>query len=334
MIALAFALAAANQEGQSADYIIFPHELHVEDLEISCMDCHTTITASTKSSDHNIPTMDDCGTCHDVEDVDNCGLCHSNADEPSGSSPLLRGIEFDHSKHDGDDFQCHVCHGSSESSEKRYIQVPSKPLCMRCHDGESASWDCALCHEQSVSLIDIHPLEWVTQHADEASLRRDWCETCHRSENYCQDCHEGDNLSGITHSLDYSLTHGLDAASKEIDCSQCHDSRQFCNECHVRELRLPWQHSTITWLMDHGDAARDDIENCASCHDEQDPTCSRAGCHVDRDGLAGTDPAIHPQSMSRFDRSGPWHDDKSYFCFQCHTDSGQSGIGFCGYCHD
>ena len=207
------------------------------------------------------------------------------------------------------------------------------PVCMRCHDGVRAESGCALCHQSRQTLADIHPSVWKHQHAEQAVLDPDWCAACHQQEKFCIDCHRGDNLTGDIHDLNYRFTHGLDAQGKESDCSRCHDRRAFCNECHDSENRMPLAHSTISWLAEHGAAARRDIENCASCHEADDPTCARSGCHRDSDGLRGTDPRFHSSDPGRFDSHGPWHGDDDYFCFTCHTSTHQPGAGFCGYCH-
>ena len=86
----------------------------------------------------------------------------------------------------------------------------------------------------------------------------------------------------------------------------------------------------------HADEARRDIESCAVCHDTQgaDPSCIM--CHVDPDGVRGTNPRTHNPDI--MDLDGDWHSDRGAVCYNCHTDAsanpdGQSGVGFCGYCH-
>ncbi len=95
---------------------------------------------------------------------------------------------------------------------------------------------------------------------------------------------------------------------------------------------MPLNHSSASWLIDHGGAARSNIEDCASCHDNSDPTCARGGCHSDADGIKGTDARLHiiggPVASH-----GPWHSDEGFYCYQCHVNTHQAGQGFCGYCH-
>ncbi|HWR84201.1 MAG TPA: cytochrome c3 family protein [Candidatus Deferrimicrobium sp.] len=315
--------------------LIFSHPLHVTDQGIECIVCHAAIPSSTIADDRNLPSMDVCADCHDIEDDENCGQCHRDPDNPSPAVEIERSVLFNHKLHLDLKTGCLTCHSlSAENGEISRMRImPGKPLCMNCHDGLRAAWNCHLCHADKTALADIHPIGWRHQHADQATVKPEWCRTCHQREVYCISCHRGDNQAGNIHDLNYEYTHGLDAQGKEADCVRCHDRRAFCNDCHERENRMPLAHSTLAWRNEHGRAARTDIENCASCHEVGDPTCARAGCHRDSDGIRGTDPRLHSADLNRFDSHGPWHSDDGYFCFACHTGTGRSGVGFCGYCH-
>ena len=311
--------------------IIFSHSLHAD---FECGNCHTDIETSSSAQDKNLPTMDACGMCHDVEDFEACGSCHRNAEEPGGSPNPDRPILFNHSKHVAKGITCFSCHGDMSTEEVTPQSImPSMALCLDCHDGAKADDRCALCHEQRITLADIHPSGWQRSHGDRATTDREWCIACHKWQTFCIECHRGDNLDGNVHDLNYVYNHGLDAKSKEKDCTSCHDNRSFCNSCHQQENKMPLLHSALDWRIQHGKSARNDPENCASCHDSSDPTCARGGCHADLDGLRGTDTRLHAKELGRFEAEGPWHDDKGYFCYQCHLDSDIAGSGFCGYCH-
>lgn len=311
--------------------IIFSHENHT-DLE--CADCHTNIASSNSALDRNLPEMDACGDCHDIDTDENCGMCHRNPDDPQESPHPKRTIVFNHQAHIARGTACAVCHDDVATSTMLTAEhMPSMNVCLDCHDGVEVDDDCATCHADHIALLDIHPVGWVNQHGQKAALDRSWCTQCHREENECVDCHRGDNLQGQIHELNYMYTHGLDAKSNRIECIQCHDTRGFCNECHDSANRIPLMHSTMSWRMNHGEAARRDVENCAACHDTADPTCARAGCHNDFDGVRGTDVRYHASNLSLFDSHGPWHNDNGYFCFSCHRDTRSPGNGFCGYCH-
>jgi len=311
--------------------IIFSHSNH-GDLE--CLDCHSGGGTATLSQERLLPEMDICGDCHDIEDVDECETCHRNTDDPSASPNPERPIEFNHQTHFELKVKCGHCHdGVAVSEGPDQAHMPVMSLCMNCHDGMTADSDCDLCHGGKISLLDIHPPDWRHQHGEQASGDSKYCTGCHKQETACLECHRGDNLTGNIHDLNYIYTHGLDVAGNENDCARCHDRKLFCNGCHEGENRIPLLHSTLNWMSNHAEAARNDIENCASCHDSGDPTCARGGCHRDLDGIRGTDARIHPGNTTFLDSKGPWHNDDGYFCYQCHTNTRTGGVGFCGYCH-
>ena len=61
-------------------------------------------------------------------------------------------------------------------------------------------------------------------------------------------------------------------------------------------------------------------------------------CHMDSDGIRGTDPKTHTTGFMKGEK-GTWHDDPGASCFLCHSDvnarvNGVSGQQFCGYCHN
>lgn len=313
----------AAESNSITNDIIFDHQLHTD---IECTDCHGLVSESIVSADKLFPEMDFCGDCHDIEDTDNCSTCHRNSDDPGALLNPSRTILFSHKKHYELKIDCSSCHVLSASDP-----IPGKPKCMSCHDNQTAKSDCSICHGTKQTLLDIHPLNWRDQHGNRAAADDKFCYSCHKNESFCIDCHRGDNINGTIHDLNYRYTHGLDAGGRETDCNSCHDNQSFCNDCHLRENRMPLEHSTLGWINEHGNSARNNVENCASCHDSTDPNCARAGCHSDYDGLRGTNPPIH--SRINGGEHASWHNDDGSVCFQCHINTRTAGTGFCGYCH-
>lgn len=323
-------LAARPDRTPPQSGLVFAHANH-EDVE--CSDCHTGIEKSDKVEDRNFPGMDACANCHDVDDDEKCGTCHVNTDDPGGAPHPERPLVFSHKNHLGRGASCQDCHGTVGSSTAFLAEfLPDMPKCFACHDGSRASDKCETCHSDKITLADIHPGEWRHQHGALAAYEEEWCGQCHQGKGSCVECHRGDNLDGKIHDLNFIYTHGMEAKSKRVECIRCHDNETFCNGCHQAENRIPLLHSTMAWLTNHGAAARRDVEDCAGCHDGDDPTCARGGCHRDADGIRGTDPRFHASSMTLFDVHGPWHGGDN-FCFRCHVDTGRKGTGFCGYCH-
>ena len=125
-------------------------------------------------------------------------------------------------------------------------------------NGRNAGNECRFCHSDKYDLIDIHPLNWKTEHGRQAVLDEKYCAGCHKNESFCIDCHQGDNTNGTVHELNYRYTHALDARRKETNCYNCHDNQTFCNECHSAENLMPLTHSSYDWTNEHGSFARND----------------------------------------------------------------------------
>ncbi len=332
IVASILLILLATTAGVDSDELVFDHALHV-DLE--CLDCHGGVSSSTAAEDHNIPDMEVCETCHDTDSEDNCGQCHRNPDDPQAVQSPGRKLLFSHQGHFGRQTNCQTCHAEAKHGEQTTFEpdMPNMPRCFACHNDIEVSARCDMCHGSQITIVDIHPENWRSQHAQPALDDPDWCQQCHASQNTCLDCHRGDNLRGQIHELNYEFTHGLDAKSHRLDCASCHNHETFCNDCHEQRNLIPVLHSNLSWLSDHGRAARRDVENCIACHESDDPSCARAGCHLDSDGLRGTNPRFHAPSSSQLSNKGDWHDDDGSVCYTCHTNSRQTGEGFCGYCH-
>lgn len=190
------------------------------------------------------------------------------------------------------------------------------------------------------------------------------------------ECHDGTNLSKLTafektgmlsprksgmdrpmalagqnvHDLNYKFTHGIDAKGRSADCQTCHRQESFCADCHMSGSAalggsMPTSHEQPGFTMigvgsgggTHASLAKRDIQRCAACHDAEggDPSCIT--CHVDMDGIKGTNPKTHPAGFMK-DSNGDWHTDNASTCYTCHNDanarpSGKAGQKFCGYCH-
>lgn len=342
LICLTISAAVAAYAPTQTD-IIFNHAAHFSERSIDCATCHD-VTKSTMASDKNIPGHDVCSACHSVEkSPDDCRLCHANPENPVGVIMPPREIVFAHSRHTGEAPKsqvCLECHqgvdtATGELSAQNY---PPMQKCFQCHDGIGVTADCKACHTQSAKMAQlVHPPDWKHSHKFEANADGKSCAPCHQNETFCSDCHAGDNLTGFVHDLNYRYNHGLDAKAKEFECQSCHDFQTFCSECHDRENAIPLNHLNRNWSprnnpIYHAIAARQDIEACASCHDENRSTCAQPGCHNDSDGIRGTNPSIHPSNIDELGK-GPWHDDRSFQCYQCHAYTGVAGVGFCGYCH-
>ena len=314
--------------------IIFSHQFHIEEMETGCIACHIDIESSESATDDNLPTMDECSACHDVEDDTNCGMCHKNTDEPGAAVHVEHTYNFNHAKHLAQGLTCERCHTAVINSEEPVNNAfPVKKDCMGCHNNQTASSECSLCHTDGMTLATIHPADWRHSHGQQVKFDDEFCQACHQMPDFCIKCHMGDNLLGNVHDLNFQFTHGLEAQAKQADCAVCHSQQAFCTTCHESGNRMPLAHSASYWIARHGRVAKNDPENCAVCHDTADPTCANGGCHNDFDGVRGTNPKIHRDDAYIFESKGDWHDDDNAFCYQCHLNSAQTGFGYCNYCH-
>lgn len=92
----------------------------------------------------------------------------------------------------------------------------------------------------------------------------------------------GTRRSGY-HPASFVTRHPSSAYSREVNCSDCHNPAQFCQSCHqqsglVAASRIGQRgyHDAFRgFSLGHGQAARQSLESCASCHAERDCTA----CH-------------------------------------------------------
>jgi len=172
-----------------------------------------------------------------------------------------------------------------------------------------------------------HDKNWRTGHAAFARADARSCATCH-DQSYCTACHNSDNPKEGYHKQNYAYTHYLDKFQDERECASCHDNQTFCVACHETAKGnatggRPADHLAADWVSPaHADAARNELDACAACHDTDDAVCLQ--CHRSVNPHGNALAAI--RNMGR----GPWHDDDSYVCYKCHT----RGDEFCSLCHE
>jgi len=296
---------------QTKSEIIFNHKLHVNN-KMKCTDCHQGLDVVNYSfeSKNLKPSMSKCYECHNDQSVatNNCEICHASSAELIPQNHQTVNFSKNHK---------FVAEGNAE--------------CQMCHDNNF----CETCHNATVGI-------------NEANTTTDFYAPY--SPHKFTDNAKQQQLSRV-HELNYRFTHGMDLKSKTAECQTCHETETFCVECHSGAAEdyamggiLPSSHSAPNFFTLgvgtggglHAQLAKRDIERCASCHDVEggDPVCIT--CHVDNDGVKGTNPRTHEVGFMR-DMHGDWHEDSGAVCYTCHTDQAalakNVGNGFCGYCH-
>ncbi len=300
---------------QSKSALIFNHKFHIVEKKVECQTCHNgleTIAYSSELPNPN-PAMEDCYTCHNNKSFasNTCESCHIST---------ANLIPQDH-------------RSAAYISSHKFAAKSIDANCQMCHSINNNS--CQECHAATTGITETNT---------ESDFYQPYLPSTFT---------DGAQQQQITraHELNYRFIHGMDAKGKTSECQSCHQIETFCGSCHQSKERdfalggiLPTSHmkadfSTIgagTGGGEHAILARRDIESCISCHDVQgaDPTCIT--CHLDSDGIKGTNPKTHPTGFMRNEEDGDWHHDQGSICFNCHTSASPNsipGVGFCGYCH-
>ncbi|NIR44764.1 MAG: hypothetical protein GWN99_10700 [Gemmatimonadetes bacterium] len=189
-------------------------------------------------------------------------------------------------------------------------------LCDVCHAREY----CTRCHVNEYDVPEIQGLssdpdaaayvasrEWpappthtpffLEGHQAAAASATASCSVCHVVEQQCQSCHLGSetlerprdsNAPELYHPMNFLQIHSAAAWNQEAECTSCHNPEVFCRSCHTTLGYASRDGSTVTgfhnenqnFVLGHGQAARQGLEACASCHAQQD--CLQ--CHSARFG--------------------------------------------------
>lgn len=234
-----------------------------------------------------------CATCHAR---DFCLNCHVNAPE----TPAIQALALDSrsllhparlrapGSHAAVDFL--RTHGATVGRNAEN--------CVACHTRES----CSTCHAARLprgagslaaagpgrsagALTERKPPAshtplFAEQHGTEASAAPATCASCHVRAD-CLDCHRPSGASaGGHHPAGFLASHPVQAYRRETSCADCHNQGQFCASCHAQSGLVSrggglWQGGRYHdakqfFLLGHGQAARQNLESCVSCHVEKD----------------------------------------------------------------
>ena len=297
---------------QKKSELIYNHKIH--NLQgMKCIDCHKgldKVDYSFESTEVNA-SMEICAACHnEVQIASNaCESCHIATENLLPQNH--RNVDYTRSH--------------------KFLAWEQDANCMMCHDNTT----CQDCHVSTTGITEANvPDDFYSPYMPSNSI----------------DGAKQQVLLKVHGDFNYRYSHGIDAKGKTTECQSCHQVETFCANCHQSENRdfamggiIPSSHLSPTFKTlgvgtgggDHAGLAKRDIEQCVSCHDVQggDPTCIT--CHLDSDGIKGTNPKTHEANYMS-DEEGDWHENQGSMCYNCHTSqspSSTAGIGFCGYCH-
>jgi len=269
-----------------------------------------------------------CATCHAR---DFCAECHVNAPEvqaiqalePDARSLAITTELKAPASHAEPNF--FLRHGGPARKEAT--------RCATCHTQES----CLGCHQASPTAAlamhragpgrgagarverkrpESHGADFSENHAELASARPQSCGTCH-ARSQCLDCHRpnaADPSPGY-HPAGFLTTHPAAAYTRDQSCADCHNQSQFCANCHLNAglgskdgLRGAGYHDAkANFMLNHGQAARQNLESCVTCHSERDCLTCHSATGSRRFNPHG--PGFDPETLRRKNPS---------MCTACH----------------
>lgn len=241
---------------------------------------------------HGRISMDEparCATCHTQE---RCLTCHvDGADQPAVQAMPAAGPELELPPMAAS-YPVPESH-RSEDFERLHGPLSEEESCSTCHTEN----DCASCHLEplprtasdlprreavvapGVSLMEDAPAShadpyFMDDHPSMAAADPGECASCH-TEAFCASCHDAPQEAEF-HPPNYVAQHFADAWNQTAECATCHDVAAFCRSCHVESglggqgrLESGYHDAQPLWLLRHGQAARQSLETCASCHTQR-----------------------------------------------------------------
>jgi hypothetical protein len=143
--------------------------------------------------------------------------------------------------------------------------------CATCHERREL---CSACHDPvgvapAAELPDAHPLRTAAVAPRETRLEPGPRASAGRMQ-------PARTARGF-HPPDYLMRHAAEAFGRRLDCTSCHSTPLFCRDCHTNagigttgRLGPGYHDAQPVWLLRHGQAARQTLESCTSCHTQRD----------------------------------------------------------------
>jgi len=205
-----------------------------------------------------------------------CAICHARAScqtchmGPGGES-VLQSIPD-------------ARHATAPGVQLRHAPPAAAPSTAAGRAGAVVQATLARADTARLHQVTVHPAGFIPTHGVVAASGELECSGCH-AQRFCSDCHAGENVTRRYHPANFLAAHAPQAYGREVDCTTCHSTETFCRACH-RQAGLAAKtnaRSTVfhnaqpLWLLQHGRAAREDLNSCTTCH--QQTYCMQ--CHSD-----------------------------------------------------
>lgn len=192
-----------------------------------------------------------CATCHTRP---SCNACHTG----SGWSDVLRQMP-------------NVERGAAPGVRLQHRRTSAQRVAFRQEPGETQP------AQSVVHTVTVHEAGFLLAHKAQAATAALDCAGCH-TQRFCSDCHTGEASSSRRfHAANFAQSHAASAFSREAECAACHNAEAFCRSCHMQSglasrgrLDVAYHTAQPQWLLQHGRAARQGLQNCTSCHVQRD----------------------------------------------------------------
>lgn len=246
------------------------------------------------------PVVGRCLDCHGIR------VAHLSAPDSACSTchvPLVRAVSLTSNdiagfpappSHAAPDFLTRAGHGATSRQTMRAscATCHAREFCYQCHAGSAPPRAIAwLDSDPRATAIAAraapfsHGSNFADRHGAEAAASTTRCTGCHVRAD-CLECHRpnaGARGAGY-HPDGFLARHPASAYAREASCSDCHNVGSFCTSCHARSglvaagvLRAGYHDARSFFIAGHGQAARQGLESCVSCHAERDClTCHSA----------------------------------------------------------
>jgi hypothetical protein len=233
-----------------------------------------------------------CATCHAR---DFCAQCHVDALEVG----TIRALDPDpRSLAIAATLRAPASH-QQRNFERRHGSLAGRSgaTCQTCHTRES----CFACHAADAPaaarvleaagagrslgartvgrLPSSHTPDFRLRHGPIAAASMQTCTSCH-VRDFCLTCHLPDPAKrGSYHPSSFLTRHPAEAYARASSCTECHNTGEFCQSCHqqsgvvARRTLLGaggYHDAKRQFFVGHGQAARQSLESCVSCHVERD----------------------------------------------------------------
>lgn len=273
------------------------HATAAKDKGPACAGCHSQ--AGEPRMAVREPVVQRCLDCHGIQTAhlaapdSACVTCHV---------PLVRAATLTRSdvagfpappSHAAPDFLSRSGHGaaSRQTVGTSCATCHAREFCYQCHAGSAPPRAIAWLASDPRSTAIMaraapasHSDNFADRHGTEAAASTTRCTGCHVRAD-CLECHRPSAARGAGYHPDGFLArHPASAYGREASCSDCHNVGSFCTSCHARAglvaagvLRSGYHDARKFFLAGHGQAARQGLESCVSCHAERDClTCHSA----------------------------------------------------------